>query len=268
MRTGGSYRAEIQRGGRSGDGEVGRLAELLRSSRRTVALTGAGISVPSGVPDFRSPQSGLWEKFDPFEVAHIDSFRRDPERFWEFYRPRFGMLADKKPNGAHRALAELERIGSLEAVVTQNIDRLHSAAGTGRLLEIHGSIATSSCDDCKSEFRFEEIEALFGPDGIARCSGCGGNVRPDVVLFGEMLPEPAMREARELASSAELIICIGTSLEVHPAAGLADLTLASGGNLAIVTQGRTPYDSFAAARLDGDVAEDLTAVLAALEEEP
>lgn len=251
-------------GGQTGDPDIARLAELLRTSNRTIALTGAGISVPSGVPDFRSPQSGLWEKFDPFEVAHIDSFRRDPKTFWDFYRPRFGMLADKQPNPAHRALAELEDRGLLEAVITQNIDRLHTAAGSRRVLEIHGSIETSSCASCEQRFALAEVESLFDREGVAICAACGGYVRPDVVLFGEMLPERAMLEAQELAAGADLILCIGSSLEVHPAAGLADITLAAGGRVAIVTQGRTPYDSYAEARLGGDVAEDLAAVVEAL----
>ena len=112
------------------DGTAERLAELIRESRCTVALTGAGISVPSGIPDFRTPGKGLWENVDPMEVAHIDAFRRDPERFWSFYRPRFEMLGDKQPNAAHQALAQLEAEGLLDAVVTQNVDRLHRNAGT------------------------------------------------------------------------------------------------------------------------------------------
>src|SRR3989442_9557153 len=121
-----------------GGGTVERLAELIRASQCTVALTGAGISVPSGIPDFRSPGTGLWENVDPMEVAHIDVFRRDPQRFWSYYRPRFGMLDDKVPNGAHSALAELESRGLLEAVITQNIDRLHRKAGSRRVIEVHG----------------------------------------------------------------------------------------------------------------------------------
>lgn len=243
-----------------------RLAELIRESASTVALTGAGISVPSGVPDFRSPQSGLWEQFDPFEVAHIDAFRRDPKRFWDFYRPRFGMLADKQPNDAHLALAELERRGLLEGVVTQNIDRLHATAGTRRLLEIHGSIETSSCSSCRRSYALADVEGLFDEEGVAICTECAAPVRPDVVLFGEMLPERAITEAQELAAGADLILCVGSSLEVHPAAGLADLTLASGGRVAIITQGRTPYDEYASVRLDRDVADDLRSVMQELGE--
>ena len=244
---------------------VRQLAELIRDSSHTVALTGAGISVPSGIPDFRSPGTGIWEKVNPFEVASIEAFHRDTKRFWDFYRPRFEMLADKAPNPAHEALAELEERGLLATVITQNIDRLHRAAGTRDLIEVHGSVATSSCTSCGSSWPLERMEELFDPDdGIATCPGCFGRVKPDVVLFGEMLPVEAIERARALAASAELMLCVGSSLEVFPAAGLPELTLAGGGRIAILTQGPTPYDEDAAVKLDGDVAEELPAVLAAL----
>jgi NAD-dependent deacetylase len=244
--------------------EAERLARLLGESSSAVALTGAGISVPSGIPDFRSPGSGIWENVDPFEVATIDAFRRDPARFWSFYRPRFAALGDKRPNPAHEALVALERRGVLDAVVTQNVDRLHRKAGTKRLIEVHGSIDTSSCTSCGSSWKLEDVEGLFDDDGVAVCSCCLGYVKPDVVLFGEFLPEAAMAEAQRLAAGADLLLCVGSSLEVHPVAGLPQLTLAAGGRVAIVTQGRTPYDDAAAVRMQGDVVDDLGAVLAAL----
>jgi NAD-dependent deacetylase len=239
------------------------LAALLRESKCTVALTGAGISVPSGIPDFRTPGKGLWEKVDPMEVAHIDAFRRDPGRFWSFYRPRFQMLGDIEPNPAHAALAEFERRGLLEAVITQNIDMLHFKAGSERVIEVHGSIRTSSCPQCGGRFAIAEVEELFGPDGVPECSSCAVAVKPDVVLFGELLPVEAMAEAEDLASRADLMLCVGSSLEVYPVAGLPSVTLGRGGKLAIVTKGPTPYDGDAAVRMDGDVIADLEAVLAA-----
>jgi NAD-dependent deacetylase len=240
------------------------LAELIRASSCTVALTGAGVSVPSGIPDFRTPETGLWENVDPMEVAHIDVFERDPARFWSYYRPRFHSLGDKRPNPAHEALAELERRGLLEGVITQNIDRLHRAAGSENVVEVHGSIETSTCRRCDASYGIEEVEALFGERGVAECASCGGAVKPDVVLFGEMLPEAAMRRAQELAARAELMICVGSSLVVHPVAGLPEVTLTCGGRLAIVTKSATPYDDVAVLRLDGEVDEELGAVLAAL----
>ena len=239
------------------------LAALIRDADRVVALTGAGISVPSGIPDFRTPGKGLWEKVNPMEVAHIDAFHRDAKRFWSFYRPRFAGLSHKEPNGAHHALAELEARGMLDAVVTQNIDRLHSKAGSERVIEVHGSIATSSCTSCNARYPLERVGELFD-DGVATCACCTGKVKPDVVLFGELLPERAMSEAQELCAAADLLLCVGSSLEVYPVAGLPELTLSSGGRVALVTQGPTPYDGEAALKLDGDVVDELESVLAAI----
>jgi NAD-dependent deacetylase len=248
----------------AGGAEVQRLAELIRQSHCTVALTGAGISVPSGIPDFRTPETGLWANVDPMEVAHIDVFERDPARFWSYYRPRFESLGNKRPNPAHEVLAELEGQGLIEGVITQNIDRLHAAAGSREVVEVHGSIATSSCRSCAASYGLDQMEALFDADGIAFCSSCTGPVKPDVVLFGEMLPERAMRRAQELAEAAELMICIGSSLAVYPVASLPALTLERGGRLAIVTKGPTPYDGDAALKLDGEVDAELSALAAAL----
>jgi NAD-dependent deacetylase len=244
--------------------EVERLAELLGRSRRAVALTGAGVSVPSGIPDFRTPETGLWAKVDPMEVAHISVFERDPERFWSYYRPRFQGLGEKAPNCAHAALAELERRGLIDGVITQNIDRLHRAAGSENVIEVHGSIETSSCIDCETAFGRGEVDGLFDERGVAICSACSGPVKPDVVLFGELLPEEAMARATELAEGADLMLCVGSSLAVHPVAGLPQLTLSGGGSLAIVTKGETPYDGDAELKLEGEVDEELAALVAAL----
>ena len=241
------------------------LAGLIAASDRVVALTGAGVSVPSGIPDFRTPGKGLWAKVDPMAVATIDAFHSDTKRFWDFYRPRFHDLADKEPNPGHTVLAELERRDRLDAVITQNIDRLHRKAGSEDVIEVHGSIATASCTSCGESYPLDEVESLFDADGVATCRGCAGKVKPDVVLFGELLPADAMARAEQLCSSADLLLCIGSSLEVHPVAGLPGLTLAQGGRIAIITRSSTPYDSDAAVRLDGDVAEDLQAVLAGLD---
>ncbi|HEU5253990.1 MAG TPA: NAD-dependent protein deacylase [Solirubrobacterales bacterium] len=244
--------------------EVECLAELLGQSRSAVALTGAGVSVPSGIPDFRTPETGLWEKVNPMEVAHIDVFERDPERFWSYYRPRFQSLGDKEPNRAHEALAELERRGLIEGVITQNIDRLHRAAGSENVIEVHGSIETSSCRKCMAVFELAEVDGLFDERGVAICATCGGAVKPDVVLFGELLSESTMARATELAERADLMLCVGSSLAVHPVAGLPQLTLDRGGRLAIVTKGGTPYDGVAELRLEGEVDEELAALVAAL----
>jgi NAD-dependent deacetylase len=221
--------------------------------------------VPSGIPDFRTPGKGLWEKVDPMEVAHIDAWRRDPDRFWSFYGQRFATLTDKRPNPAHEAVAELERRGLVQAVITQNIDRLHRLAGTERLIEVHGSIEYSVCMECGGKVPLEKVvEQLEGADGAPECLACIAPLKPDVVLFGEMLPELALAEAQGLAEQADLMLCVGSSLEVYPVAALPGVTLGRGGRLALVTQGPTPYDSDAKVKLDGDVVRELEGVLAAL----
>ena len=146
------------------------LADLIREADSVVALTGAGISVPSGIPDFRSPGTGLWEHVNPMEVAHIDVFRRDPERFWSFYGQRFQTLESKRPNRAHAALAELERAGMLDAVITQNIDQLHARAGSRELIEVHGTIAHSSCLSCWARYPLVEVRARQAADAEKRPS--------------------------------------------------------------------------------------------------
>jgi NAD-dependent deacetylase len=253
---------------RAREPEAERLAALVRSAGSVVALTGAGISVPSGIPDFRSPGTGLWERVDPMEVAHIDTLRTDPARFWRFYGERFASLGEKRPNGAHDALAAMEQRGWLDGVVTQNIDMLHRKAGTAELVEIHGSIAHCTCLGCGEAVAQEQARArlLLAPDGVPRCHRCDGTLRPDVVLFGELLPAAAMARASELCAGAGLILCIGSSLEVQPAGALPLLTFRSGGAIAIITQGRTPLDELAAVRLHGDVVQELSVLTAALAE--
>ena len=241
------------------------LAELAREASSVVALTGAGISVPSGIPDFRTPGTGIWEHVDPMEVAHIDAFRRDPARFWRFYGERFQTLEDKLPNAAHAALVELERRGLLDAVITQNIDMLHRKAGTRELVEVHGTIEHASCLVCGATYPLHETRRRLITDdrGIPRCE-CEAPLKPDVVLFGEFLPEGALERAHELAAGADVLLCIGSSLEVHPVAQLPGVTRANGGAVALVTQGPTPFDARAAVKLDGDVVGELQALVAAL----
>jgi NAD-dependent deacetylase len=242
-----------------------RLAEMLREARSAVVLTGAGVSVPSGIPDFRSPGTGIWEKVNPMEVAHIDAFRRQPDRFWHFYADRFASLVHKRPNDAHFAIAELERRGLVRGVVTQNVDRLHRMAGSQNVIEVHGSIEWSVCPECGGRTSIERVlEILAEHPGAPECPACIAPLKPDVVLFGEMLPEVAISDAYALAAEADLIVCVGSSLEVFPVASLPGVTRDGGGRIALITQGPTPYDGDAAVKLTGDVVDELSAVLAAL----
>ena len=257
-------RTEALDAGRQSLGVEG-LAQLVRASELTVVLTGAGISVPSGIPDFRSPGTGLWENVDPMEVAHIDAWRKDPDRFWSFYGERFASLVSKRPNRAHEIVSELEQDGQVHAVITQNIDRLHRMAGSERLIEMHGCIEWSLCMQCGGRTDLERVvELLDSEDGAPECPACIAPLKPDVVLFGEMLPERAMREAQELAVEADLMIAIGSSLTVHPVAALPGLTLRAGGNLAIITESATPLDDRAAVKLTGDVVDELDALQVAV----
>jgi NAD-dependent deacetylase len=241
-----------------------RLAALLRERQPCVVLTGAGVSTESGIPDFRSP-GGLWAQFDPLDYGSIESFRADPVRTWRFYAPRFAMLTEAEPNAAHRALAELERRGLVQAVVTQNIDRLHERAGSADVVEVHGSIRTSTCPACRARYALERVlELIDAGGGAPRCPACGAVLKPDVVFFGELLPAAAIDRAFELARGAALLLVVGSSLEVHPVAGLPHETLAAGGRLAILNRGRTPFDARASVRVDGSAGEVLDAVVAAL----
>jgi NAD-dependent deacetylase len=208
----------------------------------------------------------LWENVDPMEVAHIDVFRRDPERFWHFNGDRFQTLEHKQPYPAHAALATLEHAGLLDAVITQNIDRLHARAGTRELVEVHGTIDHSSCLACGARFPLAEVRSRQRADamGVPRCD-CDRPLKPDVVLFGEYLSPEALVKAEGWAARADVMLCIGSSLEVYPVAQLPDVTLAAGGQIVIITKGRTPFDRQAAVRCDGDVVEELRAILAALE---
>jgi NAD-dependent deacetylase len=235
---------------------VARLAELIVEAQPCVVLTGAGVSTESGIPDFRS-QTGIWATYDPMEYATIDAFRRNPAKVWDFYSRRLGVLAEARPNAAHVALAELEQLGLVEAIVTQNVDRLHQDAGSRRVLEVHGSIRSASCLDCGHREDFDRVVELLP---VPTCADCGGVLKPDVVMFGELLPSGAMEQASWLAQSAGLMLVVGSSLEVYPVAGLPEDTRQAGGRLAIVNRGATPYDRRADLKIDASAADMLAAV--------
>lgn len=236
---------------------VARLAELLQERQPCVVLTGAGISTESGIPDFRSAE-GIWAKYDPFEVAHIDAFRRDPRRVWEFYALRLDVLASAEPNAGHRAIARLEETGLVRAVVTQNVDGLHARAGSREIVEVHGSLREAECSHCGVHLPIADAVAQLP---LPPCPACGEILKPGVVMFGEVLPAQAIVRAQQLAAEARLLLVVGSSLEVYPAAGLPGETLAAGGSLAIVNRGSTPWDAHAEVVIDGGAGETLDALV-------
>jgi NAD-dependent protein deacetylase/lipoamidase len=238
---------------------IERLAALVRERQPCVVLTGAGVSTESGIPDFRSP-TGLWAQFDPLEYGSIEAFRADPAKVWRFYAPRFSMLTEAEPNDAHRALAALERAGFVEAVITQNIDLLHERAGSMEVVEVHGSIRTSSCPRCRTRYPLAEVVGLLADAPVPECPACGGILKPDVIFFGELLPAEAIDRAFALAASAGLLLVVGSALEVHPVAGLPYETINAGGAVAIVNRGPTAFDSRAMLKVDGAAGETLAAL--------
>ncbi|HZC30145.1 MAG TPA: NAD-dependent deacylase [Gaiellaceae bacterium] len=235
---------------------VERLAQLVRDDQPCVVLTGAGVSTGSGIPDFRSAD-GIWKHYDPLRYASIDAFLEDPERVWEFYAKRLETLLGAEPNDGHLALAELEGRGWIQGVITQNIDRLHERAGSRAVVEVHGSIATSSCLDCGAVLPLDEVVRLLP---LPACKHCERPLKPDVVLFGELLPEHAIEQAKRLASEAGLLVLVGSSLEVYPVAGLPLETLDAGGMLAVVNRDPTPYDAEAAIVIRESIPETLRAL--------
>lgn len=243
------------------DVEAERLATLVRTHQPCVVLSGAGVSTESGIPDFRSAE-GIWARYDPFEVAHIDAVRRDPVRVWEFYALRIEALARAKPNDGHRGLAQLEQRGWIRAVVTQNVDGLHQRAGSREVVEVHGSLQEAECVHCG--LRVPMADALASLP-LPACPACGEVLKPGVVMFGELLPVHAIAQAQQLAVGASLLLVVGSSLEVHPVAALPGETLAAGGALAIVNRGSTPWDSRAERVLHAGAGETLRALAGALD---
>jgi NAD-dependent deacetylase len=240
---------------------VERLAELFERRGSCVVLTGAGVSTESGIPDFRSAE-GIWATHDPLDVGHLDAFHRDPARVWEFYALRLDALAEVKPNDGHLALAELERRGWIRAVVTQNVDGLHRAAGSQEVVEVHGSLREAQCIHCGVRVPIADAVADLP---LPACPECGEVLKPGVVMFGELLPADAIERAQRLATEADLMLVVGSSLEVHPVAALPGETLGAGGALAIVNRGATPWDSHADVAVDAGAGETLRALAAALD---
>jgi NAD-dependent deacetylase len=235
---------------------VARAIALLRQAKHVVALTGAGISTPSGIPDFRSPESGVWDRVDPMEVASIYAFRQNPTAFFEWLRPLTQKILNAHPNPAHLALASLEANGRLQAIITQNIDLLHSKAGNQTVYEIHGSLRRATCQGCHAQTDALPILIKYTQNKqIPTCPDCGHILKPNVVLFGEILPALVMHFAQEAARKCDLMLVAGSSLEVAPAGDLPWVAKQAGAKLIIVNLGITHMDREADLLFREDVAE-------------
>ncbi len=232
--------------------------QLWQQAHRVVVLTGAGISTPSGIPDFRSDESGLWSFTNPLEVASLWGFRERPQRFYRWFQPLARDILQAQPNPAHTALAQLEQGGKIATLITQNIDGLHQKAGSQRVLELHGHLRRVHCLHCGWRGASEPyLDAFLREGTLPLCPQCGEVMKPEVVLFGEPLPHEVVVRAQEEALHSDLMVVVGSSLEVMPAADLPALAVRSGARLIIATLGMTPLDHLANVLLRADVAEVL-----------
>lgn len=235
---------------------IAQASDLLRQSKNVVALTGAGISTPSGIPDFRSQGSGLWTKYLPMEVASLTTFRTKPELFFSWLHPLASHMLLAQPNAAHRALAELEQVGILKTIITQNIDALHTRGGAKHVLEIHGTFNTLTCVGCYRQYQaFGIIEDYIENMTIPRCRMCHSILKPDVILYEEQLPLRTWLKAEDASKTCDLMLVAGTSLEVMPSARLPVDALEHGARLIIINRSTTYVDERADVILTGDVAD-------------
>ena len=235
---------------------IGFAAELIRKSKKTVVLSGAGISTPSGIPDFRSEGKGLWSYDEPLEVASLTTFRYHPERFYEWIRPLIACILEAQPNPAHLAIAQMEQKGFIQCIITQNIDDLHQKAGSHCIHETHGSLQTLSCTQCFKKTSSEPFsKPLIERGQMPHCPQCGGLLKPDVILFGEQMPHLAWQAAQQAAKSCDLMLVAGSSLEVLPVAGLPMQALDRGAHLIIINHNPTYLGVRADVLILADVAE-------------
>ena len=238
-------------------------AELFRAAKRAVVLTGAGLSTPSGIPDFRSEGTGLWSREEPLEVASLSTFRIAPEKFFQWFRPLAAQIYHAQPNAAHYALAQLEQAGYVKAIITQNMDVLHQKAGSKNVIEMHGTLRTLSCTQCFCQVESAAFLVAFTQTGaIPRCPACGAILKPDVILFGEQLPQKAWTEAQRAVRQCDLMLVAGSSLEVLPVAGLPMQALDRGAHLIILNN--TP--TYLNVRADASILDDVARILPAIAE--
>ena len=230
---------------------------LIREAAYCVALTGAGISTPSGIPDFRSPGSGLWTKYSPMEVASLSSFRYHPDRFYDWLRPFVKSLFQAIPNPAHVALARLEEANFLQSIITQNIDDLHQKAGSTKVIEVHGTYQTLTCLGCYQQMRAtpEFLNNFLDEKANPSCPQCGKLLKPDIILYEEQLPADKWKSAREEILACDLLLILGSSLTVTPVSDLPFAALGKGADIIILNRTQTHMDNQAAVSIQGDLAE-------------
>lgn len=241
-------------------GKIEAFARLLRDSSQTFALTGAGVSTESGIPDFRSPGTGLWQKIDPMKVATVTALRRDPAAFYQANLERWSVFANAEPNAAHHALAGLEREGLLVGVVTQNIDGLHVKAGSTRVWEVHGHLRTCHCMKCKGRRPFSYLMEQFAAGINPPECVCGGVLRPDVVLFEDPMGDDFFHASQALFG-CQLLVVVGSSLQVYPVAHLPERAR----QLVIINRDPTPWDDRAALVLNDSAGKVFTDLMAKLD---
>jgi len=243
--------------------EIAHTAKLICSSKKAVVFTGAGISTPSGIPDFRSEHTGLWTNNDPMQVASLTSFMRSPTKFYEWLKPLAVKIKQAKPNTAHCCVSNLEQRGYLEAVITQNIDGLHQQAGSKNVVELHGSLTQMVCISCQTQqSKSSFMDDFITSNTLPYCSCCGSVLKPNIILYEEELSINVWLQAESLSKNADLMLIIGSSLEVYPANQLPIFTLESGGRIIIINSTPTLLDSKADVILHGDAAEILPQILA------
>ncbi|MBL8162816.1 MAG: NAD-dependent deacylase [Anaerolineae bacterium] len=246
--------------------KLDQIATLIQQARYAIAFTGAGISTPSGIPDFRSPKSGMWHDVDPMVVASMYGFRNNPAAFYNWIYPLTKLTFYAQPNPAHLALAKLESHGLLKALITQNIDMLHTRAGSQVVFELHGHLREATCIHCFRCYTAEPIIRKFLDDRqVPYCEDCGGVIKPNVILFGEQLPIQQLLAAQDAARKADLVIIVGSSLEVAPASDIPVLAMRNGAKLVIINLDSTHLDARADVLLHADAAEVLPEITQRLE---
>lgn len=233
-------------------------ADLFRQSKHAVVLTGAGISTPSGIPDFRSTGTGLWSSAESIEAASLHTFRTAPERFFQWFRPLASQIFNAQPNSAHCALSKLEKAGHVDCILTQNIDTLHQKAGSKNVIEMHGAIQTLTCTQCYHQVdALDDLAAFVEQGEIPLCQKCSQILKPDVILFGEQMPQMAWLKAQRAARQCDLMLVVGSSLEVLPVAGLPMQAVDRGAHLIIINKTQTYLNT----RADVTILEDVTMII-------